>query len=650
MVMMNGLIKMRNNITLKQAVITALAALVIGAQHNAYALGLGNISVKSHLGQPLRASIKIQGASELKGEACFSVINDSSVENPIVSANFKLSKIVGDAATLSVTTHQIINDPITNLIIMAECDANIRREYVLLLDPPTVEEPSQNAETEHIMAEEAALLDDSKQAVREIDAPSVQAQTVKTAATSTKKSSAKKHKKANKNANKNVVLTAGYHDEKVTTKPSASAKLDAIDSKPRLSISGGEALSKPQNSANLNLANSNLTNSNSANLRLDRQLHFTAEAAPEGAIASIEMQDEATVLNNRMLHLEKQISNLVLANQKLKAENILAENKVKAQQLEQANSSSNKLDWLGYILGGGLLLSGLTIAEKLRTRHQIQKLEDAELAFLSPNQTANNPANFEEFKTNDDYFGPLTKQGFSSTVDNSDDQSSSFEPTQVIESTFSVDEFDAEHNILDHADVFLSHGRTSLAIQLLQNHLLDFPKKSVTIWLFLLDLLAKENMHGVYEQTALECKEHFNIRIAAFSNDEASPKQHFEDFPRLNTGLQDVWGTPAALVYLDDLIYNSRLETRAGFDKNVLEELLLLKSIAQELASTATIIQLDEKKLALKTLKDAQIAAKKAEKLLLMDELPLLADSKDLAQMELEPKETMFEFNLAEFK
>ena len=97
--------------------------------------------------------------------------------------------------------------------------------------------------------------------------------------------------------------------------------------------------------------------------------------------------------------------------------------------------------------------------------------------------------------------------------------------------------------------------------------------------MFLLDFLAKDNMHGVYEQTALECKEHFNIRITAFSNDEASPKQHLEDFPRLNAGLQDIWGTPAALEYLDDLIYNSHLETRAGFEKSVLEELLLLKSI-----------------------------------------------------------------------
>ena len=175
---------MINNNTLKQAVITALAVLSIGAHNSAYALGLGNINVKSHLGQPLRASIKIQGASELKGEACFSVLNDSSVENPIANANFKLSKIVGDTATLTVTTQQIINDPITNLVVIANCDVNIRREYVLLLDPPLAEEPSQSAETENAVAENAMLVDDSASvSVKEIAQPRVQAQTVKIAAT-----------------------------------------------------------------------------------------------------------------------------------------------------------------------------------------------------------------------------------------------------------------------------------------------------------------------------------------------------------------------------------------------------------------------------------------------------------------------------------
>jgi hypothetical protein len=212
-----------------------------------------------------------------------------------------------------------------------------------------------------------------------------------------------------------------------------------------------------------------------------------------------------------------------------------------------------------------------------------------------------------------------------------------------------VQEFNDDQNILDHADVFLSHGRTSLAIQLLQNHLLDHPKQSVTIWLFLLDLLAKENMQAAYEQTTLECKEHFNIRIAAFTNDEASPKQHFEDFPRLTSGLQDVWGTPAALVYLDDLIYNGRLETRIGFEKSVLDELLLLKSVAHNMLNTAEVIQLDEKKLAMKEQKDAQIAAKKAEKLEMMEELVITEEMEKQALAKQETKEAMFEFNLVEY-
>ena len=371
-------------------------------------------------------------------------------------------------------------------------------------------------------------------------------------------------------------------------------------------------------------------------------------------MANIEMQDEATVLNNRMLHLEQQINTLMQANQKLKeknkvAENKIAENDIKAQQFEQVNSSSNKLDWLGYILGGALLLSGITIAEKLRSRRQIQQLVDAELAFLSPHQTANKSANLEEFKSNDDYFGSLTRQEFSNTVENSTEKSSVFEPPKTADTPFSVEEFDLEHNILDHADVFLSHGRTSLAIQLLQNHLLDFPKKSVTIWLFLLDLLAKENMQAAYEQTSVECKEHFNIRIAEFSNDEASKKTTFEDFPRLHAALQEIWGTPAAVTFLDDLIYNSRLESRVGFEKSVIEELLILKNIANEAINTAEVIQIDEKKLMMKERKEAQIAAKKAEKLVQMNGHVLLEQSKLAAAKVGSTPEQFFEFNLVEY-
>jgi hypothetical protein len=166
--------------------------------------------------------------------------------------------------------------------------------------------------------------------------------------------------------------------------------------------------------------------------------------------------------------------------------------------------------------------------------------------------------------------------------------------------------------------------------------------------MFLLDLIAKENLPALYEQTALECKEYFNIKIADYTQPNEDNGDTLESFPRITAGLQQVWGTPAALAYLDDLIYNSRLEVRVGFHKNVIEELLMLKSVAQEELKSAQVIQLDEKKIAMMELKEAQLAAKKEEKMKKMEELALEETVTKQVQTEETPFER-FEFNLVEY-
>jgi hypothetical protein len=616
---------MQNNYTLKQAVITALTILAVGTQSQALALGLGNIDVKSHLGQPLRASIQIQGAGELKDSTCFKVMNDSNAENQLNSANFKLSKAVDDVSILTVTTNQIINEPIVNLSVMAECDVNMRRDYVLLLDPIFTAELETAADevpsnTGDFSAETESLT---------VKAP-IQQQTVKVAATSTKKASTKK-RKSSKKSNENIVLTAGYDTnqpaDKSTTAPSATNNTanTATETKTRLSISAGDAMSL-----------------GGAELRLDRALHFTPETAPQALATNTDALDEATVMSHRLAHLEKQLNSLALDNKKLKTENTL-----KTEQLAQAKSFKNMRDWLGYILGGVLLIVSYTVADKLRRRRQAQQLETAQLAWENANLAS---ANLDEFDA-ENFIFELDSNADSNQKINNNDKNSAEKPSDFIDEVvpFSVEEFNSEHNVLDHADVFLSHGRTSLAIQLLQNHLLEFPKQSVTIWMFLLDLLTKENLQAVYEQTALECKEYFNVQIAEFSKSENDLNHSLESFPRITAGLQQAWGTPAALVYLDDLIYNSRLEIRVGFHKNVIEELLLLKNVAQEELKSAEVIQLGEKKLAMLELKEAQLNAKKEEKLKQMDEEVLKMAAEKAADAKITPM-GRFEFNLIEYK
>ncbi len=89
---------MQSNYKLKLAVFAALSILA----NSAVALGFGNIDVKSHLGQPLRATIKIQGvndikAAELKGDGCFKLasalqLNGSVQRLPKVRLNLNVTQ------------------------------------------------------------------------------------------------------------------------------------------------------------------------------------------------------------------------------------------------------------------------------------------------------------------------------------------------------------------------------------------------------------------------------------------------------------------------------------------------------------------------------------------------------------------------------
>lgn len=135
--------------------------------------------------------------------------------------------------------------------------------------------------------------------------------------------------------------------------------------------------------------------------------------------------------------------------------------------------------------------------------------------------------------------------------------------------------------VMDDVDVFLSHGRTNLAIQLLQNYLMEHPKESAVIWIFLLDLLAKEGKRREYEITTEECRKHFNIKLSDFSVPVAN-NDSIESFERISAALQKVWGTPLVLSFIDELIYNTRLVPRIGFNRAIFEELMLLRELAEE--------------------------------------------------------------------
>lgn len=603
---------MQHNLKIKHAVTTALSIMAFSVHSSSFALGLSDITVQSNLGEPLKAHLNILGADDLKDTSCLRLGPNSNVSN----VDFAVNPASGSIAKLSLSTNQIVNEPIVNLSIIAGCSNSIRRDFVLLLDPPTFN-PVAVIDTANVVGNiDTNVKSSTSNTVADLEKVAPVANTEKKKTTTSKKKSAPSNKKPiSVNAEKSIGIET----------VAANTKIQAIEAQPRLSISG--------TSYSTNVAAS-------TGLRLDRELRFNPDLLPVVANETIAIEDEVTVMNKRLAHLQEQIT--VLQQQNLKLQ---SENKLKTAQLTQAESAFNMSGVLPLFGAGLFLFGGYTVYNWLRRRESLIQTHNTEAIWIHSNNQAEETSD-EIADENDALFKEVNFDIKDSFEDNQlipNSMESIFESTKEPENDILIED-DQAFSVLDHADVFLSHGRSSLAIQLLQNHLLEFPKQSVTIWLFLLDLLAKENLQKLYEETAEECKLHFNIKISEFSKVDSSSNESLEDFPHLASGLEAVWNTPAAVSYLEDLIYNNRLEPRAGLAKNLIEELVLLRSIAQDNASSAQVIQLDQKKLAINEQKEAMLEARKAEKLKEIAEAERIAREK----AEAEKNETAFEFTLVE--
>lgn len=111
--------------------------LLLGLCHavSAAALGLGEINVRSHLGQPLHATVTLLGASADTLEACFSLDASEGGVAPLPRAQLGIQQ-VGEQTLLHIRTVQSINDPIVQFVLTSDCEARLQRDYVVLLDPP----------------------------------------------------------------------------------------------------------------------------------------------------------------------------------------------------------------------------------------------------------------------------------------------------------------------------------------------------------------------------------------------------------------------------------------------------------------------------------------------------------------------------------
>ena len=131
---------MRNstlNAVLAQALAGALALLTAPW---ALALSLGEAIPQSALGQPLRVAVPISaGAAQALPATCVRVTADAAADSgPARLLTDRVTIDRGAAESLLwVTTTRPVNEPVVRLSVQAGCNGTTRRDYVLLLDPPS---------------------------------------------------------------------------------------------------------------------------------------------------------------------------------------------------------------------------------------------------------------------------------------------------------------------------------------------------------------------------------------------------------------------------------------------------------------------------------------------------------------------------------
>ncbi len=274
---------------------------------SATALGLGEIGVRSGLGQPLHVTVRLLGVTPDTTADCFSLDAGADSIAPPLRAKLSLQR-AGDATLLHIRTPQPINDPITQFVLSSDCETRLQREYVVLLDPPA--------------QFDAAVASNTPAPAADTSVAPVAAPTPRTA--------------RRPQAGKRAPLAGPA--AVVPRQPAAAAAT------PRLVLSG-----RPGTSGNGSLA-----------LRLDTALPDLTRPRPENLTAT-ELSDENTALMRKLAHLETQLVELQRRNTELEVRR--AKTPVAAPV-----SSGQPVQWPLYLLFVGLLAGGGVLATWLRGR------------------------------------------------------------------------------------------------------------------------------------------------------------------------------------------------------------------------------------------------------------------------------------------
>lgn len=504
--------------------------ILLGLCHTGFAaaLGLGELNVRSYLGQPLHATVKIIDANAATHADCFSLrpSADSAVPPPS-RAQLTLERR-GDDTVLHIRTAAAIGEPIAQFSLTSDCDSRLQREYVVLLDPPSAATLARNENVPVVPPLKASPADSAQSAA---DTPTPRAR------------------------------------ERAPRRPASTSRSAAASARPP-GVQPRRPVAQPEPAARLVLSGRHHLQTGGLALQLDTTLPDLNRPRADN-LTPDELSDENTALTRKLAHLESQLQDLNRRNAELEARRA----GVSTGQPTPA-ITGHLPQWPLYLLIVTLLIATTGMLVWLLRRRRATNADHA----ADPVGSAPPAADIDRM-TDDPWTthpqGRKPQTEFPSDVKNG--PLVEFAPSATAQPTTEVND-----DILDQAEVYMAHGHGDLAIHLLQEHLRAAPDESPVPWLLLLDLLHREGDTTGYAAASTECRLHFNIKLSGQGALQDKENGYgIEAYPHILQELLKVWGTPESDAFFADLIFDRRGGTRIGFEPGAYREILLLRAIAE---------------------------------------------------------------------
>lgn len=565
-----------------------------------FALGLGEMRVRSSLGQSLLVHADVVGGdTESLNPSCLRARIVTMDGVFIASANIVIHQNQKKRA-LSFSTRQAINEPAINLIIDINCETQLHREFSILLDPPEAligaagvgREESPFGKSHAETAKNSIASDSNGSRATEI--PSV-----------LKK---KKHKTQNEIVDS--VGTVSPVLDVSTPKKKTAAKAPVKDV---LRLSDDIAIPAPPQGLRM----SDVLSSETGQKLVENMQELKAAQARMAAILRDE-SDLTSAASASIPSVAKLEDSVEIASLKRETEQLRKQNQLDKSALTLLQNKSGFDYWLLVLAAIAILAIAvilfllLYIRRNLSDRNATWWEGEEELHASQPEKIEdvinNLQASYDSKTVQSTSSGPLDKRNNSTNSteplkgpaqDSNPGQTpldnSNFHRTPSLEETnSSIFNFFAPRgnsvkveeisDVTQEAEFWISMNDPQRAIEILSaQEQLEHPDSPVP-WLFLLDLYRTVNDRLKYDQLRDRFIVFFNANIPEYDTDLTQiPDRHLEDFPHLLQKICDTWNGNEIIPFLESLLVDDREGKRAGFDLPVYRDILMLMGIAHEL-------------------------------------------------------------------